>query len=30
MWLRLKPLYPRVRDTLLSIAVLLPTLALLG
>jgi adenylate cyclase len=29
-WLRLKPFYPRVRDLLLSIAVLLPTLALLG
>jgi len=29
-WLRLKPIYPRVRDLLLSIAVLLPTLALLG
>ncbi len=29
-WLRLKPSYPRVRDLLLSIAVLLPTLALLG
>jgi adenylate cyclase len=30
MWLRLKPFYPRVRETLLSIAVLLPALALLG
>ena len=29
-WLRLKPFYPRVKDLLLSIAVLLPTLALLG
>jgi adenylate cyclase len=29
-WLRLKPFYPRVRDFLLSIAVLLPALALLG
>jgi adenylate cyclase len=29
-WLRLKPIYPRVRDLLLSIAVLLPALALLG
>jgi adenylate cyclase len=30
MWLRLKPFYPRVRETILSIAVLLPALALLG
>ncbi len=30
MWLRLKPFYPHVRDALLSIAVLLPALALLG
>ena len=30
MWLRLKPFYPRVRDALLSIAVLLPAVALLG
>ena len=30
MWLRLRVFYPRVRETLLSIAVLLPTLALLG
>ena len=29
-WLRLKPFYPRVRELLLSIAVLLPALALLG
>ncbi|HEV7480481.1 MAG TPA: adenylate/guanylate cyclase domain-containing protein, partial [Roseiarcus sp.] len=29
-WLRLKPFYPRVKGPLLSIAVLLPTLALLG
>ena len=29
-WLRLKPSYPRVADLLLSIAVLLPALALLG
>jgi adenylate cyclase len=29
-WLRLKPFYPRVKGLLLSIAVLLPTLALLG
>jgi adenylate cyclase len=29
-WLRLKPFYPRVRGLLLSIAVLLPALALLG
>jgi adenylate cyclase len=29
-WLRLKPFYPRARDVLLSIAVLLPALALLG
>ena len=29
-WLRLKPFYPRVKDLLLSIAVLLPALALLG
>src|SRR5271155_5541672 len=29
-WLRLKPFYPRVADLLLSIAVLLPALALLG
>src|SRR5271154_1700796 len=29
-WLRLKPFYPRVREPLLSIAVLLPALALLG
>src|ERR1700733_5637218 len=29
-WLRLKPFYPRVRELLLSIAVLLPPLALLG
>jgi adenylate cyclase len=29
-WLRLKPFYPRVRELLLSIGVLLPTLALLG
>jgi adenylate cyclase len=29
-WLRLKPFYPRVRELMLSIAVLLPTLALLG
>jgi adenylate cyclase len=29
-WLRLKPFYPRVKELLLSIAVLLPTLALLG
>jgi adenylate cyclase len=30
MWLRLKPFYPRVRETILSIAALLPALALLG
>jgi adenylate cyclase len=30
MWLRLKLFYPRMRETLLSIAVLLPALALLG
>jgi adenylate cyclase len=30
MWLRLRLFYPRVRETLLSIAVLLPALALLG
>jgi adenylate cyclase len=30
LWLRLKPAYPRVRNLLLSIAVLLPALALLG
>ena len=29
-WLRLKPFYPRVKELLLSIAVLLPVLALLG
>ncbi len=29
-WLRLKPFYPRVRNVLLSAAVLLPALALLG
>jgi adenylate cyclase len=29
-WLRLKPFYPRVHELLLSIAVLLPALALLG
>ena len=29
-WLRLKPFYPRVKEFLLSVAVLLPTLALLG
>src|SRR5271166_1358835 len=29
-WLRLKPFYPRVSELLLSIAVLLPALALLG
>jgi adenylate cyclase len=29
-WLRLKSFYPRVKELLLSIAVLLPTLALLG
>jgi adenylate cyclase len=29
-WLRLKPFYPRVRELLLAIAVLMPTLALLG
>jgi adenylate cyclase len=29
-WLRLKPFYPRVKELLVSIAVLLPTLALLG
>jgi adenylate cyclase len=29
-WLRLKPFYPRAHDLLLSIAVLLPALALLG
>ncbi|MGA2794619.1 MAG: 2Fe-2S iron-sulfur cluster-binding protein [Roseiarcus sp.] len=29
-WLRLKPFYPRARNILLSVAVLLPTLALLG
>ena len=29
-WLRLKPFYPRVRNLLLSFAVLLPALALLG
>jgi adenylate cyclase len=29
-WLRLKPFYPRARELLLSIAVLLPALALLG
>jgi adenylate cyclase len=29
-WLRLKPFYPRVRELLLSTAVLLPALALLG
>ena len=29
-WLRLKPFYPRAHELLLSIAVLLPALALLG
>src|SRR5262249_42161496 len=29
-WLRLKPFYPRARDALLSFAVMLPALALLG
>lgn len=29
-WLRLKPFYPRVKGVLLSVAVLLPALALLG
>ena len=29
-WLRLKPFYPRARDPLLSFAVMLPALALLG
>jgi adenylate cyclase len=29
-WLRLKPFYPRVKELLLAIAVLLPALALLG
>ena len=29
-WLRLKPFYPRVKELLLSLAVLLPALALLG
>ncbi len=29
-WLRLKPSYPRVRELLLAVAVLMPTLALLG
>jgi adenylate cyclase len=29
-WLRLKPFYPHTRDAALSVAVLLPTLALLG
>src|SRR6202012_4763688 len=29
-WLRLKPFYPRAKGLLLSIAVLLPALALLG
>jgi adenylate cyclase len=29
-WLRLKPFYPRVMDALLSFAVMLPSLALLG
>jgi adenylate cyclase len=29
-WLRLRPFYPRVKDLLLAIAVLLPALALLG
>jgi adenylate cyclase len=29
-WLRLKPFYPRARDALLSIVVMLPALALLG
>ncbi len=29
-WLRLKPYYPRVKELLLALAVLLPTLALLG
>jgi adenylate cyclase len=29
-WLRLKPFYPRARNVLLSLAVLLPVLALLG
>jgi len=29
-WLRLKPFYPRVKELLLSIAVLLPALSLLG
>ncbi|HEY1782569.1 MAG TPA: adenylate/guanylate cyclase domain-containing protein [Roseiarcus sp.] len=29
-WLRLKPFYPRVKATLLAVAVLLPALALLG
>ena len=29
-WLRLKPFYPRARDALLSFAVMLPVLALLG
>jgi adenylate cyclase len=29
-WLRLKPFYPRVRSLLFAVAVLLPTLALLG
>ena len=29
-WLALKPFYPRIRNLLLSVAVLLPALALLG
>ncbi len=29
-WLRLKPFYPRVRDVLFALAVLIPALALLG
>ena len=29
-WLRLKPFYPRVRDLMLAVAVLIPVLALLG
>ena len=29
-WLRLKPFYPRVREPLFAVAVLLPALALLG
>src|SRR6202142_1099298 len=29
-WLRLKPFYPRVRDLMLAVAVLIPALALLG